>query len=298
MGNIFEKEKFAQLLQKAMGERSINQYALHSGVSATYISKLLRQLVKNPPMPPTIQKLADKGYHVSYEDFMEAAGHVTEPSSIDLIDVLEDKSAELLAAGQPLTPEQRLGVIRVLDNPNALKTKTIPKLGQIRMGVPLLSDGNYEGDLEIPSDILADFALDARGDSMIGVGLLDGDYALCRESKTARNGDIVVGIHRTSSETSEATLKFYFKDGNRTVLRAANPNFEDIVIDEDWYIGGVLVAILRQSAPTYKVYNSYLAARDINEEKWDPVFEKASQLGIKPGQVEALLDMIYQTAKR
>lgn len=66
---------------------------------------------------------------------------------------------------------------------------------------------------------------------MIGVGMLDSDYAICQEAKTARNGYILVGLHRISSETSETTLQFYFKDSNRTILRAATPNFEDIEMD-------------------------------------------------------------------
>lgn len=72
----FDKEKFAELLKKAMGSRSINQYWLHSEVSATYISKLLRKLVNHPPGPDVIRKLADTAHNgVTYQDFMEAAGH-------------------------------------------------------------------------------------------------------------------------------------------------------------------------------------------------------------------------------
>ena len=178
-----------------------------------------------------------------------------------------------------------------------INTTFVPILGQIKMGIPILAQDNWGGELEIPSDIRADFALEAHGDSMIGVGFLDGDYAICREAQTAHSGDVVVGLQRTSSETSDATLKFYFREKDRQVLRAANPNYEDIVMDEDWYIGGVLVGILRKGSPAYRVYNSYLAARDINEEKWDPVFERASQLGIKPEQVMSMIETMHQIMK-
>lgn len=78
MGQNFDKNKFAALIKKAMGDRSINQYALHSGISATYISRLLRDMVESPPMPPTIKKLSSKAYNgVTYEDLMVAAGHLT-----------------------------------------------------------------------------------------------------------------------------------------------------------------------------------------------------------------------------
>lgn len=77
MRREFNKNKFAVLLKNAMGDRSINQYALHCGISPTYISRLLREKVENPPMPPTIEKLSSKAYNgVAYEEFMAAAGHL------------------------------------------------------------------------------------------------------------------------------------------------------------------------------------------------------------------------------
>lgn len=81
----FDKEKFANLLRKAMGNRSINQYWLNSEVSATYISRLLRKLVDNPPGPEIIRKLADTAQNeVTYQDLMEAAGHFYDISPKEL----------------------------------------------------------------------------------------------------------------------------------------------------------------------------------------------------------------------
>lgn len=75
----FNKEKFADLLKQAKGDRSINQYALHSGVSAAHISRLMRCLLDTPPNPDTIKLLADKAYNeVTYDDLMIAAGHLEE----------------------------------------------------------------------------------------------------------------------------------------------------------------------------------------------------------------------------
>lgn len=75
---VFNKKEFAELLTKAKGDRSINQYALHSGVSAAHISRLMRGLLDAPPNPNTIESLADKAYNnVTYDDLMQAAGHIT-----------------------------------------------------------------------------------------------------------------------------------------------------------------------------------------------------------------------------
>ncbi|MEQ8155729.1 MAG: hypothetical protein ABRQ25_12725 [Clostridiaceae bacterium] len=81
---IFNKEAFALLLDKAKGDRSINQYANDIGVSAAHISRFLRQMINTPPSPETISKLASKAFNeVTYKDLMIAAGHISEDSTED-----------------------------------------------------------------------------------------------------------------------------------------------------------------------------------------------------------------------
>ncbi|HEY8889907.1 MAG TPA: hypothetical protein VIM70_06595 [Clostridium sp.] len=75
----FDLVTFAILLEKAKGDRSINQYANTIGVSAAHISRLLRSLVKAPPSPETINKFASGAYNeVTYGELMLAAGHIDE----------------------------------------------------------------------------------------------------------------------------------------------------------------------------------------------------------------------------
>lgn len=283
---------FGEKLRTLRNERGLTQAQLGECLMLSESTISLYESDRRSPDQDKLKKIATF-FNVS-TDFLLGA----DIREIDVIDIFQNTDIKLTAVGRPLTPEQRLGVIRALDNPLALQSTKVPILGQIKMGVPILAQDNWEGKIEVPSDFQADFALEAHGDSMIGVGLLDGDYAICREASTAHSGDIVVSLQRTSAETSDATLKFYFREKGSQILRAANPVYEDIEMDEDWRIGGVLVGIIRKDAPAYRVYNSYLAARDVNGEQWDPVVEKASQLGIKPEQVNALLDMIYQTSKR
>ncbi|MEW6065605.1 MAG: S24 family peptidase [Bacillota bacterium] len=247
------------------------------------------EIGKRNPDYETLKRLADY--------FGVTVDYLLGRDELDITEVLESNKIKLVANGQPITQDQRLGIVRVLDNPSAMQSKTVPILGKIKMGIPILAEGNWDGELEIPSDILADFALETRGNSMIGVGLLDGDYAICREAITANSGNIVVALREISTGYSEATLKYYFNDREGSVLRAANPDFEDIPMNEEWQIGGILVAILRKEPPAYRVYNSYLAARDINMEKWEPVLERAFQLGIKPEQVMNILETMYQVMR-
>ena len=79
----FDKEEFSKLLKEAKGDRSINQYALHSGISAAHISRLMRGLLDTPPNPDTIKLLAEKAYNeVNYNDLMNAAGHFDQDTKI------------------------------------------------------------------------------------------------------------------------------------------------------------------------------------------------------------------------
>lgn len=92
--NTFKQEQFAQLLDLAKGDRSINKYAEESNVSAAHISRFLRKMIKAPPSPETISKLSSKAYNeITYRDFMIAAGHIDPSSEKQLYD--EDKEKKL-----------------------------------------------------------------------------------------------------------------------------------------------------------------------------------------------------------
>ncbi|MBS4218997.1 hypothetical protein KHA96_11790 [Bacillus sp. FJAT-49711] len=81
----FNKEEFAILLERAKGDRSINQYANEAGVSAAHISRFLRNMIASPPTPETISKFAAKAQNeVSYEDLMVAAGHLARKNELDI----------------------------------------------------------------------------------------------------------------------------------------------------------------------------------------------------------------------
>ena len=86
------------------------------------------------------------------------------------------------------------------------------------------------------------YALEVRGDSMIGVGINDGDVVIIRETSVADNGDIVVAL----IEDQEATLKRFFRRGNAIALEAANPAYEPRVLPEEMVrVQGRLVGLIR-----------------------------------------------------
>ena len=79
---MYDKEVLGQLLKVAQGKRSLNEYARATGVSAGYISKLIRGLNKQAPSPQILEKLANESVGVTYADLMEACGHIV-PIDLD-----------------------------------------------------------------------------------------------------------------------------------------------------------------------------------------------------------------------
>ena len=131
----FNKQIFANLLTLAKGKRSINKYGIDSDVDPGYISRLLRCLIDTPPSAIVIKKLADKSYNrIKAEELMAAAGYLEVTKEIDLLDVLEDNTTSIKAAGKTVTPEQRVEILKTLDEAK-------PKLNYEEMYKhPLLAD--------------------------------------------------------------------------------------------------------------------------------------------------------------
>ena len=87
------------------------------------------------------------------------------------------------------------------------------------------------------------FTLKIRGDSMSGIGVLDGDIVIVRQQQTAHHGEVVVAII-----DGEATLKRYIRENGVTLLRPENPRYSDIPIqpDRELLIAGKMVGLLRK----------------------------------------------------
>ncbi|MBM4254956.1 MAG: transcriptional repressor LexA [Deltaproteobacteria bacterium] len=103
---------------------------------------------------------------------------------------------------------------------------SIPILGRVAAGRPLLAVENHEGSLSLDNSLLGDgshFALRVQGDSMIEVGITEGDYVIVRQQATANPGDIVVALLG-----EEVTVKRLRKKGAALLLEAANPAYEPI----------------------------------------------------------------------
>jgi len=121
----------------------------------------------------------------------------------------------------------------------------LPILGFIACGAPLEPYTDPNATLLISSNLICpgekSFILQAKGDSMVDDGILNGDYLVVKEQHQANNGDIVVAILKNGF----ATLKRFYQEANLIRLQPANVNMSPIYV-KDVEIKGKVVAVIRQ----------------------------------------------------
>ena len=145
----------------------------------------------------------------------------TKPRALDLIGHRRESRAE-----QPVVQET---------------SHKLPLLGQIAAGGPLLAEQNVEDEIGVPEPLgrRADFLLRVKGDSMIEAGILDGDIVVVQRAQDASNGDIVVALVGDDEFADEATVKTFYRDGNRVRLQPENAALEPIYADFVQILGKV-----------------------------------------------------------
>jgi repressor LexA len=122
----------------------------------------------------------------------------------------------------------------------------IPIVGRVAAGAPLLATENIEDTIHLPKDWApaGAFLLKVAGDSMVGAHILDGDYVLVHPQKTAINGEIVVALIG-----DEATVKRFYRRRSHITLKAENPKFDPIELedpgDDSFQVVGKVMGVLR-----------------------------------------------------
>jgi len=143
-----------------------------------------------------------------------------------------------------LTELKRLGKIqadsnkrRAISLPEQQRSGRIPLVGVVTAGYPILAQENLEGTIPWDGDSQC-FALRVQGDSMIGVGILDGDTVVVRPQPDCQNGEIVIALLG-----DEATCKRFHQDHTGIWLLPENPAYEPIDGREASIIGKVKAVI-------------------------------------------------------
>ena len=194
----------------------------------------IRTFTTRHGVPPTVREIG-------------ARFHVTPRAAFDHLRALERKGALKRRASAGRTS-------RALTLAGGAPTnyRSVPILGRIAAGLPLLAEENREGELPVAASALPGggedvFALRVRGESMIDAHICDGDLVLVRRQDSAQPADIVVALLGDGGE-EEATVKRFFRDGKRVVLKPEHPTMAPIVVDPTEYqvrVLGKVVGVLR-----------------------------------------------------
>lgn len=130
--------------------------------------------------------------------------------------------------------------IEILDedfNLGRREVTNIPLVGAVAAGQPILAQQNIENYFPLPVEMAPNaqcFALQVKGDSMIGIGINDGDYVFVKETASANNGDLVVALVDDS-----ATVKTFYKENGYIRLQPENDAMEPIIVNDCKILGKV-----------------------------------------------------------
>ena len=191
----------------------------------------MRRVDKSEMIFEFMQKfIAENGYSPTVREICAACGIKSTATVFNYLNELADR-----------------GVINKVDNRNravSLKQKVVnvPLIGTVAAGQPIFASENYEDMYSIPKNFFNGddlFMLNVKGDSMINIGMFDGDKIVVKKQETADNGDIVVALVDDS-----ATVKRFFKKNGEIILHPENDDMQDFIF-KDVQILGKVVGLMR-----------------------------------------------------
>lgn len=194
------------------------------------VLQFIQASIRTHHVPPTVREI---GVHFG----------ISPKAAFDHLQVLERK-------GRVRRARRGSRMIEVVSGKRADERQptglSVPVVGRIAAGTPLLAEERIEEYLTVDPRLVSRgqlFALQVSGQSMIGAGILDGDYVVARQQHIAESGDIVVALIE-----NEATVKRLKRRGRAWQLEPENPTYAPIPITEPLTIQGKVVAVYRHLA--------------------------------------------------
>ncbi|WP_033818269.1 transcriptional repressor LexA [Kitasatospora sp. MBT63] len=188
------------------------------------------------------ESVRNRGYPPSMREIGEAAGLSSTSSVSHQLIALESKGFLYRDPHRPRAyclRDDDLGTTTPPEPDHA----TVPLVGRIAAGGPILAEQHIEDQLTLPRRLVGNgqlFALEVRGDSMTGAAICDGDWVTVRSQPDAENGDIVAAMI-----DGEATVKRLKRENGKIWLMPHNPTYEPIPGATATILGKV-VAVLRR----------------------------------------------------
>ena len=177
------------------------------------------------------KEIQDKGYAPSVREIADAVGLRSTSTVHGHLQRLERRG---LLHRDSMKPR----AIGVPEEDSRWNVTPVPLLGQVTAGQPILAEENLEEMIGLPEIMLGSgehFILHVHGDSMMGAGILDGDYVIVRSQENADNGEIVVAMVEDC-----ATVKRFFRENGLFRLQPENPDMEPILTDQVTILGKVV----------------------------------------------------------
>jgi repressor LexA len=195
----------------------------------TRILRLIAESVEQQGYPPTYQQLCEslnirsKNGVKKHIDALVAKGYLEKDSSARALRIIDP-------AFMPHTSEEN----------------TVPLIGHVAAGFPILAEENVERYVPIPRHLIRQegryYALRVRGDSMINAGIFEDDLVVVRATNLANHRDIVVALVE-----DEVTVKRLVVEGTVRYLKAENPAYPDIYPQNAWSIQGKVIGLIREN---------------------------------------------------
>jgi repressor LexA len=187
--------------------------------------------------------ISEKGYSPTVREICQALGIKSTSTVHSDIKALENQG---LVRKDPAKPRTVLPVDMMPGNKTSQDMERtdivlLPVIGRVAAGEPILADQNIVDELPVPSRFMGagnNFILTVHGDSMINIGINDGDYLIVQESQAADNGEIVVAMVNDGYE-SAATVKRFFKESDHIRLQPENDYMDPIIAKDVTVIGKV-----------------------------------------------------------
>ena len=179
-------------------------------------------------------QILNKGYPPSVRDICSAVNLKSTSSVHAHLESLEKNGYIRRDPTKPRTIEI------IDDNFNLTRREmvNVPVLGQVAAGEPILAGDNITGYFPIPSEFMPNeetFILTVKGDSMINIGIYNGDQIVVEKCNTAENGEIIVALIDDS-----ATVKRFYKENGHIRLQPENDFMDPIIVDDCMILGKVI----------------------------------------------------------
>lgn len=178
-------------------------------------------------------EILQKGYPPTVRDICDAVGLKSTSSVHAHLETLEKNG---YIKRDPTKPR----AIEIIDDSFQLvrhEMASIPIVGTVAAGQPILAQQNIDGYFPLPVEMVPNcetFVLKVKGESMINVGIYDGDSIFVKCCNTANNGDTVVALIDDS-----ATVKTFYKENGHIRLQPENDNMDPIIVDDCQILGKV-----------------------------------------------------------